>query len=98
MNGKAKLAATPVDDQGRLLFVVLLAPVVGVAAGVVGATLRRALEQAGRWGDALITWAHGGSFAGFLLVTAVCSAAAAVAAWVVRRYAPYASGSGIPHV
>src|SRR5215467_12792847 len=36
--------------------------------------------------------------AGFLFVVATCAAAALVAAWLVRRFAPHASGSGIPHV
>jgi H+/Cl- antiporter ClcA len=31
-------------------------------------------------------------------VVLTCGAGSAIAAWLVRRYAPYASGSGIPHV
>jgi CIC family chloride channel protein len=31
-------------------------------------------------------------------VVASCAAAVAIAAWLVHRYSPYASGSGIPHV
>jgi CIC family chloride channel protein len=85
-------------EQGSLLVLALLATVVGLAAGLVGAAFRLALEQADRWRDALIAWAHGGSVAGFLLVTAICAVAAAAAAWLVRRYAPQASGSGIPLV
>jgi CIC family chloride channel protein len=37
-------------------------------------------------------------FAGPLLVMVACAAATGVAAWLVRRYSPQASGSGIPHV
>src|SRR5262249_7072852 len=85
-------------ERGSLLVLALLATIVGLAAGLVGAAFRLALEQADRWRDALIAWAHGGSVAGFLLVSAVCAVAAAAAAWLVRRYAPQASGSGIPHV
>jgi CIC family chloride channel protein len=33
-----------------------------------------------------------------LLVVAASAAAVGIAAWLVRRYSPYASGSGIPHV
>src|SRR5262249_36344596 len=36
--------------------------------------------------------------AGLLLVVAACASATAVAAWLVRRFSPHASGSGIPHV
>jgi chloride channel protein, CIC family len=46
----------------------------------------------------MITWAHGEKLAGFFLTAVTCTAAAAVAAWLVRRYSPQASGSGIPHV
>jgi CIC family chloride channel protein len=48
--------------------------------------------------NALITWAQGEELVGFLLVTAICAVATGVAAWLVRRYSPQASGSGIPHV
>jgi CIC family chloride channel protein len=64
----------------------------------VGAVFRLSLEWAERLRDALVTWAHGESVAGFLLVTATCATATAVAAWLVRRFSPHASGSGIPHV
>src|SRR5215472_13264391 len=35
---------------------------------------------------------------GFFLVLILCAAATALAAWLVRRFSPQASGSGIPHV
>lgn len=70
----------------------------GVAAGMVGATFRLSLSRADRMRDALIAAAHGYKFAGFLLVLVVCATATALAAWLVRRYSPHASGSGIPHV
>src|SRR6266508_5690504 len=86
------------DGHGSLLVLALLSLVVGAAAGLVGALFRLSLDRADRWRDALISWAHDGKFAGFLLVTAACAAATAVAAWLVRRHAPHAAGSGIPHV
>lgn len=45
----------------------------------------------------MIDWAHGETELGFLLVV-LAGAACAVAAWLVRRFAPHAGGSGIPHV
>jgi CIC family chloride channel protein len=76
----------------------LLSLLAGAAAGLVTASFRLALEHADRLRDALIGWAHGWHLAGLLLVVASCAAAVAVAASLVRRYSPYASGSGIPHV
>jgi CIC family chloride channel protein len=72
--------------------------IVGAASGLVGWLFVLALEQADRWRAVLITWAHGEQLAGFLIVIATAAAATAVAAWLVRRYSPHASGSGIPHV
>jgi chloride channel protein, CIC family len=86
------------EGHGNLLVLVLLALVVGAAAGLVGAILRLTLEQADRLRDALIAWAQGEKLAGFLFVVGTCAAATLVAAWLVRRFSPHASGSGIPHV
>ena len=86
------------DRPGNLLALALLAPVVGAAAGLVGALFRLALEKADRMRDALIVWAHGEHLLGFLTVAGACAAATLVAASLVRRFSPYASGSGIPHV
>jgi chloride channel protein, CIC family len=74
-----------------------LALAVGATTGVVCAVFRMALAQADRLRDLAIAWAHGQALFGFLLVVAT-GAAAALAAWLVRRFAPHASGSGIPHV
>ena len=76
----------------------VLALIVGAVSGFVGALFLLLLERADRFRDALIVWAHSKAFAGFLVVSIACAAGAAVAAWLVRRYSPHASGSGIPHV
>jgi CIC family chloride channel protein len=86
------------DGPGSLLVVALLSLIVGAAVGLVSAFFRLSLDQADRLRDALISWAAGVKPVGFLLVTATCAAAAAVAAWLVRRFSPDASGSGIPRV
>jgi CIC family chloride channel protein len=41
---------------------------------------------------------HGRNIAGFFLLVSACALATAAAAWLVRRYSPDASGSGIPRV
>jgi hypothetical protein len=86
------------DEPGSLLVLGILSLVAGAVTGLVGAVFRLSLEWADRLRDALITRAHGESVAGFLLVTVTCAAATGVAAWLVRRFCPHASGSGIPHV
>jgi CIC family chloride channel protein len=87
------------SGQGyRLLIVAVLALLVGIAAGAVGALFRIALAHADQLRNALIEWAQQEGAVGFLLVLAICSLAPFVAAWLVRRVSPYASGSGIPHV
>jgi chloride channel protein, CIC family len=88
------------EDQreGGLLALALLALVAGAIAGFVGAIFRICLEQADRLRGVLVAWAHGWDAVGFVLVLATCAAATALAAFLVRRYSPHASGSGIPHV
>ena len=98
MSCKQNIPAGAADGSGNLLALALLALVVGAAAGFVGAVFRLALEKADRLRDALIAWAHGEQLAGFLIVVVASTAATLVAAWLVRRYSPYASGSGVPYV
>jgi len=86
------------DGRGSLLALALLSPIVGAGAGFLGALFLMALKRADAARNALIAWAHGEHWAGFVLVVAVIAAAAALAAWLVRRFSPAASGSGIPHV
>jgi chloride channel protein, CIC family len=86
------------QGEGSLLALALLALVAGALAGLVGAIFRLCLEQADRLRGVMIARAHGWEAVGFFLVLAACAAATALAAWLVRRYSPHASGSGIPHV
>jgi chloride channel protein, CIC family len=90
--------AEPAESPGGLFSLALLSLLAGAAAGLVGAVFRLSLDRADGWRNALINWAHGEKFVGALLVIAICAAATGVAAWLVRRYSPQASGSGIPHV
>jgi CIC family chloride channel protein len=92
------LASERDGDHGSILVLAVLALIVGAVSGFVGALFLLLLERADRFRDALIVWAHSKAFAGFLIVSIACAAGAAVAAWLVRRYSPHASGSGIPHV
>src|SRR5262249_42628221 len=98
MNPERKPIPDSKQAEGSLLVLTLLACVVGMGAGAIGTLFRLALLRADGWRDAVIAWSHGVPVAGFVLVTAFCAAAVALAAWLVRRFSPEASGSGIPHV
>ncbi|MFZ3238182.1 MAG: H(+)/Cl(-) exchange transporter ClcA [Stellaceae bacterium] len=90
--------AAPTAGEGSLLTLAVLALVAGAGSGLVVAIFRLALDQADRWRSELIARAHHQPLAGFALVVAGAAAAVALAAWLVRRFSPYASGSGIPQV
>jgi CIC family chloride channel protein len=98
MNGDGGDGAAHMGRRDSLLVLGLVAPLAGAGAGLIGAFFRFTLERADELRNALIRWAHGSQVGGFLLVVAAVAAAAAIAAWLVRRFAPPASGSGIPQV
>jgi chloride channel protein, CIC family len=98
MNSGEELDPDRQGGNGGLLMLTLLACIAGAGAGAIGALFRLSLLHVDAWRNALIAWSHGIPIAGFLLVTLSCAVAVAVAAWLVRRYSPEASGSGIPHV
>ena len=98
MTGDPEASGQSTDERRGLLMLALMALVVGAVTGLVGAAFRISLAHADRARDALIGWAHGHPIAGFLIVVCTCAAATLVAAWLVRRFSPQASGSGIPHV
>ncbi|NHN95636.1 H(+)/Cl(-) exchange transporter ClcA [Acetobacter thailandicus] len=75
----------------------LLSLVVGVVAGALCGGFRWCLEQADSVRNAWSLHALHGFPAGLLLV-AGGAVMALISAWMVRRLAPLASGSGIPHV
>src|SRR5262245_20617463 len=86
------------ERYGVLLILSLSSLVSGVATGLVGAAFRLSLVWADRLRDILVTWGHDRGIPGFLLVVGACATATGTAAWLVRRFSPHASGSGIPHV
>ncbi len=81
-----------------LAMLAVLSFVSGAVAGLIGAWFRMALGWADGLRAAAIARAQPLHLVGLVLVVAGCAAAVALAAWMVRRFAPYASGSGIPHV
>jgi len=98
VNPDKNLSAQALSPPGSLLGLALLAPVVGAAAGFLGATFRLALKHADLLRNVLIARAHNHKLIGPLLVTIFCAGATAVAAWLVRQFSPNATGSGIPYI
>jgi CIC family chloride channel protein len=98
MADPAKMTNAESMAHGNLLKLGALALLAGGAAGLVGAVFRLVLQQADHLRDRLIAQAHNANLPGLGLVVAGCAAATAIAAWLVRRFSPQASGSGIPHV
>jgi CIC family chloride channel protein len=96
--GPNQASVKTADGHGSLPGLAVLSLIVGAASGLVGAGFRLTLELADRGRDAAIAWGQGKNLAGLVLVATSCAGATAVAAWLVRRFSPYASGSGIPHV
>ncbi|MGD9541140.1 H(+)/Cl(-) exchange transporter ClcA [Methylocystis sp.] len=86
------------SSEGGLTALAILALLVGAVAGLVCALFRLLLMRADDLRAVAVNWAHGHSTVGFVLLVGACAAAAAVATWLVQRFSPHASGSGIPHV
>ena len=87
-----------VQERGSLLVLALLAFAVGGTSGLLGAVFRLVLERSDRFRGAVIDWAHGKEITGFVLVIGISAIATGLAAWLVRKFAPGAKGSGISYV
>ena len=74
------------------------AVLVGLISGLLAVAFRWSLVGVEALRDALIAYAHRFSPAAILLPMVWGAIGAAVSVYLVRRYAPEASGSGIPHL
>jgi CIC family chloride channel protein len=81
-----------------ILPLALVSCVAGAFTGLLVAVFRLSLRRADHWRDALLAHANGWPVAGFLFTVVLVAAAASLAAWLVRRFSPFAAGSGIPRV
>jgi CIC family chloride channel protein len=86
------------EERTGLVPLALLALVAGAAAGLIGACFRYLLEHGDNLRATIITWAHSYGLGGLAILIVLAAAATAFAAFLVRRFSPEASGSGIPHV
>ena len=74
------------------------AALVGVCAGVTALFFRMALVSADTLRNKLLTWAHGMPTWGWMFPVLLTMVGAGASVALMRRYAPEASGSGIPHL
>src|SRR5262245_2230272 len=93
--GDIKLAS---QTRPRLVALAALSLVAGTATGLLAAVFRLALVRADRLRGAAVAWLQPYGGLGLMGTVALCALTAGVAAWLVRRYSPHATGSGIPHV
>lgn len=87
----------PLLDFGGWCALIGWAALLGLLTGALGTAFRAALEFGERARSDLVAAAHGWPLGGVLVVGSVTIAVGS-AAWMVRRFAPPAAGSGIPHV
>ena len=85
-----------VRQQRRRLFP--RAALVGLLAGVIAVAFRAVLAAGDSLRGILLVWAHHFPLLGWLFPTAFSALGAALSVVLVRRFAPEASGSGIPHL
>ncbi len=84
------------SQQRRHLFP--RAALVGLLAGLVAVAFRAVLATADELRNGLIRWAHHVPTVGWIVPVLFGAFGAGVSVYIVRRVAPEASGSGIPHL
>ena len=84
--------------DSRLLRMTIASVLAGLVIGLVGGAFRWCLAHAELRRDAMIAWSHGRPFIGWIVPMAVALVAVALARYLVLRFAPGASGSGIHRV
>ncbi|MCI0599531.1 MAG: H(+)/Cl(-) exchange transporter ClcA, partial [Beijerinckiaceae bacterium] len=76
----------------------VLSGIAGAGAGLICGVFRVALDAADRFRVSLPVWWQDYPVLGFSHLVVCASAAAAMSAWLVRRFSVHAAGSGIPQV
>ncbi|MEO8277160.1 MAG: H(+)/Cl(-) exchange transporter ClcA [Thermoanaerobaculia bacterium] len=71
---------------------------VGIVAGLIAALFRAALEAAEMGRSLVLYRLHPMGFPGLLLFAAICGTGVGLSVWLVQRFEPSASGSGIPQL
>src|SRR6516164_2363049 len=98
MSDKPTFPNNETRGSHSLFAVASLSVVVGAFTGGVGAVFRVLLHTADGWRSNVIVRAHSWGLPGLLSVVLGIALISSLAAWMVSRFAPRASGSGIPDV
>jgi CIC family chloride channel protein len=96
MNSDAKLGSGLNAEEIKRRHILPNALVIGLVAGLISSVFREALQ----WAEIhRIAWLHRLSpTEGLLVALTVGAVGGGLGLWLVRRFAPEASGSGIPHI
>ena len=86
------------DIQQQRRWIFPRAALVGACAGVIALIFRMALTGADALRNAMISWAQTLPFMGWVFPVMLTLLGAGISVAITRRYAPEASGSGIPHL
>jgi CIC family chloride channel protein len=87
---------TAISQQRRQLLP--RAALVGLCSGLVAALFRATLTGADTLRNGLLSWAHQWPLLGWIFPVVFSTTGAVLSVYLVRRFAPEASGSGIPHL
>ena len=87
---------TAISQQRRQLLP--RAALVGLCSGLVAALFRATLTGADTLRNSLLSWAHQWPLLGWIFPVVFSTTGAVLSVYLVRRFAPEASGSGIPHL
>jgi CIC family chloride channel protein len=98
MDHEPELAADSSKVRDSQVALALLSLIAGTVSGVLAAVFRVALERGDKFRNSVLIWAHGERLVGFLLIIVMSASATGLAAWLVRRFSPEATGSGIPQI
>src|SRR5215469_9407945 len=84
--------------NSRVVRISVASLVTGLLIGGVGGVFRLLLTKADNLRDQLVLWAHKWPYAGWLMPMSIGLMGAALARWLVVRFAPTAEGSGVQRV
>ncbi len=98
MTTRQPTSSAPANQPCHLLTLAVVSLLAGAGAGLLGALFRLSLIEADHFRESVISQAQSLGSIGLPIVVASCALATALAAWLVKKVSPEASGSGIPHV